>query len=448
MAKRLRVGKQVDRFSCLPDELLGHIISFLPVKDVVRASSLSTRWNKVSSLISNLDFQYCVPRGKSDGDSFMDFVDRVLQSHTGDVDRFRLMSGKFINSDKVDEWILYALQNNIKDLDLRLIREEFKGLPDGVFTSKTLVSLKLDLQNNRKYALTLPVKVCLPSLKVLHLSGIEFPEDDYFTRRFFSSCSVLEELVVKMWFDLLRRGKISVCSPTLKKLTIDYNAIDYEIVIDAPSLVYFRCNYLPVRILLKNLNSLVKADIDFGFVSDSGYFLSGHNAAGTDLLRGISNVQTLHLSCTFGQVFLEDSTIVPLLYKVTYLDIDGNFLVGWERALPRLLASFPYIEALVLKVKLSSSRDNREVKLPSETFPSFLWSQLKKLTILSFKGKKNELHMVKHFLENAQVLENFTIKIIARKGKTAEKWRSMITEKMLKLPKVSKKCEVLVSFLT
>ncbi|XVF77576.1 hypothetical protein PTKIN_Ptkin14bG0056300 [Pterospermum kingtungense] len=389
MAKRLRVSKQVDRFSCLPDELLGHIISFLPVNDVVRASSLSTRWSKVFSLISNLDFQYYYKTQKSESDSFMDFVDRVLQSHTDDVDRFRLMSGKFINSNKVNEWIRYALQNNVKDLDLRLICEEFKGLPDGVFTCTTLVSLKLDLLNKWKYALKLPVKVCLPSLKVLHLSGIEFLDDDS-SRRLFSSCSVLEELVVKMRFFVLRQGKFNVCCPSLKKLTIDIacDSFDYEIVIDAPSLVYFSCRYLPRSFLMKNLNSLVEADIDFGLVSDSGDFLFRHNAAGTDLLRGISNVQTLHLSAIFGEVFLKHSTVVPVLPKLTYLDIDGNFLVGWERALPRLLASFPCIEALVLKVKQPSSRDNIDVKLPSETFPSFLWSKLKKLTILSFKGKR------------------------------------------------------------
>ncbi|XVF77578.1 hypothetical protein PTKIN_Ptkin14bG0056500 [Pterospermum kingtungense] len=449
MAKRLRVSKRVDRFSCLPDELLGHIISFLPVKDVVRASSLSTRWSKVFSLISNLDFQNCYKTQKSESDSFMDFVDRVLLSHTGDVDRLGLKCGEFINSSKVDEWILYALQNNVKDLDLWLICGEFMGLPDEVFTCKTLASLKLDLHNNWKYALKLPVKVCLPSLKVLHLSGIEFSDDDS-TRRLFSSCSVLEELVVKMRFAFLRKGKFSVCSPTLKKLTIDiaHNATNYKIVIDAPILVYFSCLHLPRRFLLKNLNSLVKADIYLGLVFGPGYSLFGHNAAGTDLLRGISNVQTLYLSCTFGEVFLKDSTVIPELPKLTYLHLDGHFLVGWERVLPRLLASFPCIEAFVLKVKQPYSRDNSEVMLPSETFPSFLLSQLKKLTIMSFKGKKDELHMVKHFLENAQALENFTVQIIARKGKTAEIWRSMITKKILKLQKVSKKCEVLVSFLT
>ncbi|XVF77574.1 hypothetical protein PTKIN_Ptkin14bG0056100 [Pterospermum kingtungense] len=57
----------------------------------------------------------------------------------------------------------------------------------------------------------------------------------------FSGCYVLEELVV-MKCVLQRQCKFSVCSPTLKRLAIAsigglHN--DYEIVIDAPSLVYF-----------------------------------------------------------------------------------------------------------------------------------------------------------------------------------------------------------------
>ena len=196
MAKRARVSKQqVDRISGLPDEILGHIISFLPLKEAICTSILSTRWSSIFTLISNLNIEGCSRRRKSDSFSFMNFVDRVLFYHTGVVDKFRLKCGEFIDSYRIDGWIRYALQNSVRELDLCLNCKEFSTLPIRVFTCKTLVKLRLDMYSKCKLVLKVPVKICFPSLKTLHLLGIQFPDDDSI-QRLFSSCSVLEELVV------------------------------------------------------------------------------------------------------------------------------------------------------------------------------------------------------------------------------------------------------------
>ncbi|XVF77571.1 hypothetical protein PTKIN_Ptkin14bG0055800 [Pterospermum kingtungense] len=435
MAKRHRViSEQVDRFCCLPEELRCRIMSLLPIKDAVRASSVSTSWNDVFSSISNLDFEDCFTRRKSESDSYMNFVDRVLFYRTGFVDRFRLKCGEFIKSNRLDGWIRYALRNNVRDLYLLLNCKEFKGLPNRVFTCKTLVSLKLDVNNKCKYALKLPVKVCLPSLKVLHLSGIKYPDDNSM-QRLFSSCSVLEELVVTGCV-LQRQCKINICSPTLKNLTLDNytwrfpDDYDIKIEIDAPSLVYFKYGNLPQCFLLKNLNSLVRADINLGSLFNFGHT---YNAVATDLFRGISNVQTLHLTGAFGEADMFGTS--------------SDFVVGWERALPYLLERFPCLEALVLQVYHRFSGNSSRVQLPSNSFPSFLWSQLKTLKILSFEGQKNQMHMVKHFLDNAEVLENFTVETEAKDRRNPEKWRSRITKKLLNLPRVLEKSKVSINFL-
>ncbi|XP_022717931.1 F-box protein At4g22280-like [Durio zibethinus] len=446
MTKRARLSK-VDRISGLPDEILCHIMSFLPLKEAVRTSILSTRWSKVFTLMSNLNFEDCFKIRKSESFRFMNFVDRVLFYHTGVVDKLHLKCGEFIDSYRVDGWIRYALKNSVRELDLCLNCKEFKMLPVGVFTCKTLVSLRLDIHSKCKFALELPVKICFPSLKSLHLSGIGFPDDDS-VQRFFSSCSVLEELVVDRCF-LKKQCKFNVSSPTLKRLTISYTGgfyEDYEILIDAPSLLFFKCCYLPKRFSLKNLNSLVKAYIDFGTVFDSYDSFVAHNTAATDLFKGISNVQSLHLSGIFAQLFLEGSSIMPELPKLTYLNLDGHFFVGWEIVLPHLLACFPGLEALVLKVKLNHqfSSDISTVMSQNKRFPSFLWSQLKTIEILSFEGRKNELQMVEYFLKNAKALENFSVQTLAKGKHLPAKWMSKITKRLLNLPKVSEKCKVLV----
>ncbi|XVF77575.1 hypothetical protein PTKIN_Ptkin14bG0056200 [Pterospermum kingtungense] len=451
MAKRLRVRKQVDRFSCLPDELLCHIISFLPIKDALRTCIISSRWNKVTPLMSSLDFDDCYVKKRSESRSFMKFVDRVLfYHHTGAVDRFRLKCRGFIDRDRVDGWILYALKNNVKDLDLWFSCKGFNMLPIQVLTSKSLVSLKLDIHYKRRFVLKLPVRVCFPSLKILHFSGIEIPDDDSI-RRLVSSCCMLEELVVMICV-LQRQCEFNVCSLTLKRLTINYTWRLYgdygvKIKIDAPSLVYFKCYNLPQCFLLKNLNSLVRVDIHMGSLFDCGHSSVTYNAVATDLFRGISNVQTLRLSGTFGELLLKASSIVPKLPKLTCLDLDGDFMVGWERMLPYLLQCFPCLEALVLKVCHRFSGKSRRVKLPSKSFPSSLWSQLKTLKISSFEGKRTEMHMVKHFLDNVEVLENLSVQTEARDRTDPEKWRSRITKKLSNLPRVSEKCKVSINFL-
>ncbi|XVF03935.1 hypothetical protein REPUB_Repub05bG0036300 [Reevesia pubescens] len=554
MAKRDRLRKEVDMISRLPDELLCHIISFLPLKEAICTSILSTRWSMIFTLISNLIFEDCFKKRKSESYSYMNFVDRVLFYHNGVVDKFRLKCGELIDPNKVDGWIRYALKNSVRELDLCLNCKEFK-MPIWVFTCKTLVSLRLDILSKCKFTLKLPLKISLPSLKSLHLFGIQFSDDDSIQRlfsscsvleelivdrcvltkqckfnvssptlkrltiayngganehyeilidapslvyfkwhcslpnrfllpllahelklplkiyspslkslhlfriqfpdddsiqRLFSSCSVLEELVVDRCI-LKRKCKFNVSSPTLKRLTIAYIGgayKDYEILIDAPSLVYFKwhCS-LQKRFLLKNLNSLAKACIDCGTLFDSYEYFVAHNTAATELFNGIRNIQSLHLSGFFDEkLFLEERSIIPEFPNLTYLKFNGYSFVGWERVLQHLLACFPCLEALVFKVNLHHQflSDASIITLPSNRFPSFLWSQLKTLKFLSFEGKKNELQMAEYFLKNAKVLENFIVQTIARRKRKPEKWRSKITKTLLNLPKVSEKCKVLV----
>ncbi|XVF03777.1 hypothetical protein REPUB_Repub05bG0022400 [Reevesia pubescens] len=447
MAKRAKLSKEVDRISLLPDKVLCHIISFLPLKEAICTSILSKRWSKIFTLMSNLSFEDYFKKRKLDSYRFMNFVDQVLFYHIRDVDKFRLKCGEFIDPNRVDGWIRYALRNNVRELDLCLNCKEFK-MPIWVFTCKTLVSLRLNILGKCKFVLKLPLKISFPSLKSLHLFGIQFPDDDSI-RRLFSSCSMLEELVVDVCI-LKEQCKFNVSSPTLKRLTIAYTGGGYkayEILIDAPSLVYFKwhCS-LPKRFLLKNLNSLVKACIHCGTFFDCYEYFVTHNTAATDLFNGIRNIQSFHLSGVFDELFLAQSSIIPEFPKLTYLNLEGDIFIGWEKVLTHLLACFPCLEALVLKVNLHKFlRDISITTLSSYRFPSLLWSQLKTVKILSFEGKKDELQMVEYFLKNAEVLENFMVQTIARRKQNPAKWRSKITKTLLNLPKVSEKCKVLVA---
>ncbi|KAF9590512.1 hypothetical protein IFM89_035721 [Coptis chinensis] len=81
-----------DRISCLPDNILHYIFSFLSTKFAVSTSVLSTRWKQVWIGISNLVF-HGEPRTDAydlmDKLIFMNFVDNVLLHHdTTFIDKF------------------------------------------------------------------------------------------------------------------------------------------------------------------------------------------------------------------------------------------------------------------------------------------------------------------------------------------------------------------------
>ncbi|XP_039024796.1 F-box protein At4g09920-like [Hibiscus syriacus] len=79
---------------------------------------------------------------------------------------------------------LVIKDRGVKDSDLLFV----PMLPALLFTSKTLVRLNL----NVPYITSVPIHVCLPSLKTLELQEIKFKDDDSI-KRLISSCPVLED---------------------------------------------------------------------------------------------------------------------------------------------------------------------------------------------------------------------------------------------------------------
>ncbi|KAM2787054.1 hypothetical protein PS2_007879 [Malus domestica] len=66
-----------DRISALPNEVLCHILSFLPTKYVVRTTVLSKKWNNIWTSVPNL---YFCDDDYPNVNAFISFVDHVLDS--------------------------------------------------------------------------------------------------------------------------------------------------------------------------------------------------------------------------------------------------------------------------------------------------------------------------------------------------------------------------------
>ncbi|WRX29444.1 F-box domain - like 10, partial [Theobroma cacao] len=340
---RFEDGKDIHRLNSLPDEIICHIISFLPLQEMIRTSILSRRWRYIFAQTSSLTIDDN-DESPSDYVNFrfllFNLANRVLFSRSRDtIDKFCLKFRQYVDIyHQIDGWLYYALRYGVQELELKLRKTyglDLPGLPSAgcLFSCKMLVRLELKL--GRNFIPEVPPTVRLPKLKVLHLEKVEFSDGES-VQRLFSQCSMLEELIVKycVWEDV---NKFTVSNPTLKRLTLRrLRSISHqELEINAPSLVYFEhFDFVAKNYSLLNLQSLVEALIDvepeifrFFYPTPSTDLLRGIKAG---LLRGISNIKSLHLGCNFSNAY--GGRRIPKLDfigfpfpNLTFLKIDTSF---------------------------------------------------------------------------------------------------------------------------
>ncbi|PPD82184.1 hypothetical protein GOBAR_DD20903 [Gossypium barbadense] len=294
-----------DRISSFSDPILCHILSFLPIKEAVRTSIISTKWRYLFASMSTIEFDACSMSGLTDRniDSFKNFVDRLLKSPDQvRLDCFRLSHmicswNDWNDGDHdfdISGWICAALCRGVKEIDLQLsYREDI--LPAVLFTCGSLVTLKLDaVGHNFKF----PSDVCLGNLKTLHFRDSFFGDS---VLRFISNCHVLEDLAfIECDF---YTSEINIQTPSLKRFILDFNLgefadLKYVVVINAPNLVYFQyTDAVAQGYTLSTMKSLEKAHIKIcGFDTIDSQAIAAH------LIQGICNVRSLRLSINEGVV--------------------------------------------------------------------------------------------------------------------------------------------------
>ncbi|GAV60653.1 F-box domain-containing protein/LRR_2 domain-containing protein/FBD domain-containing protein [Cephalotus follicularis] len=452
--KTKRRGMEVDRISKMPDAVVCHIMSFLPKEEAVNTSILSKRWKYLFASLTNLHFDYSsfsktLNKGRrrrsstsssSNIISFISLVDRVLFLRiSSSIHSFYVNFREAIDLFRVTAWINTALLRNVQEIDLLVCLRESSVLPGDLCTSKTLVVLKLKFDPvpslhglDLVTMLNVPAKVCLPSLKHLHLDNVTFADDNSIAR-LISSCPVLEDLTLYCDWDNICKLSISSCS--LKRFTVRtccfYAALD-EILVHAPSLVYLDyADYLPVSCSLTNLDSLVEARIGFEKFSDN-------NASITQFFKRISHVQSLKLSFEVMEAIQMCHHPLPVLGKLTHLEIRADVHTV-ALGLPHLLERCSNLEYLVFNgVGLFRGLVHSGDWNPPDVVPSCLLFHLKEIEI-NFSWWEKELEFVKYCLQNGRVLMKLTIHAY-----TDEVDQLKIAKQLLMLPKGTRECQVII----
>lgn len=172
------------------------------------------------------------------------------------------------------EWIGPSVERGIQHLDVET--DIGPCMPQNIYKSNTLVSLKLVAVGLE----TPNSDVSLPCLKILPLERILYDDDPLTLEKLISGCSVLEDLT--MIRQTYTPGTVMLSlrmrSQSLKsfRLRFEYTmeGADFSVEIGAPKLKYL--SYLSFKdnqsdkIVIKNLNSLLKIDIDTEFHAKYG----------------------------------------------------------------------------------------------------------------------------------------------------------------------------------
>nr|KYP56357.1 F-box/FBD/LRR-repeat protein At4g26340 family [Cajanus cajan]KYP56363.1 F-box/FBD/LRR-repeat protein At4g26340 family [Cajanus cajan] len=349
-----------DRISALPDGILCHILSFLPTRDTIATSCLSKRWcplwRSVPALDLHLDDQTYLQSGCIYS-PFLNFAYATLLSHNAQqplmLVRLRINTrvGPNYIFPKAHFNILIkaVIKRGIKHLHLEMPLT--LPLPSSVFNCKTLVVLKL-----WQVGVDILQSIDLPVLKILHLDYVRVGGIGYISR-ILRGCPVLEELRANRVNFGTIVGYQSM--PKLVRANIGTNfGVEFplEVVKNFVLIILFILNYLQV-IYLKLLQ----------FNHQQGF---------------------------------------PLFPNLIHLELNFVTFIKWYVVF-ELLIHCPNLQTFVLNKPMARI-------LPQDWacprfVPECISSQLRRCTVMNYKGTECELQFVKYILHHARALQTMTI---------------------------------------
>ncbi|CAN0923256.1 F-box/FBD/LRR-repeat protein At1g13570 [Linum grandiflorum] len=233
----MSIARSADRFSGLPDEIRHHVLNFLPLKDAVISSVLSTEWKNSWSYLPSLRFD------DREIKQSLDDVCRILTRHRGPLKEFSLSLSR--DSVQNDEILNLLPRRTITSLTIGYFDNRKCTLPMRMSTISSFVHLEtlrlshclldsppglfdkltvLELRHVKFFSNSAaPWRFVCPLLTTLTLESIELP------------AIVIEEAPKLSCFHLegdFGSLQFSSCTPLLKEVFIRKRSLNWTVESD------------------------------------------------------------------------------------------------------------------------------------------------------------------------------------------------------------------------
>ncbi|XP_074297845.1 F-box protein At4g09920-like [Silene latifolia] len=422
-----------DRLSEMPDEVIVHILSYMPTLDAVE-TMLIRPFGNLWTLVHTLNFNVeKFPNRMVSDDKWFDvgrfntFVHNVLMIHKRPtIDKFHLNyeCEQIEAGDDLSILLKFALDKQAKEMYLFDVYPYFSERSDFPnFTSQSLVTLELhDCIIYRRF------KVNLGSLKKLILCRTRMHEDTF--QQYIRGCPSLQELhIVEPQIMKLRFS-----APNIRKLSlvlIEKRKSNYRWSLDFPNLksLDLETDRIPIVIDVSSIQDvyLKRLYVDAGDKNELRMF--------NIFLEKFSRSKAFRLSATASEPFLhaiDDWHVLQIRWKrfVFRLQI---FCQSCLFGVYQLMRSSKHLEELDIYTDAVLSYTS-VCNIPN-LFSGQAWKHqlnlvdLPKLKIVTFHGYakpwKHQLHLVEMFLKSATILEKLVF--------VPNKSQLTVTEKLDKL---------------
>ncbi|XP_074270788.1 putative F-box/LRR-repeat protein At5g02930 [Silene latifolia] len=394
-----------DRLSKLPDDVVLHILSCMPIIDAVR-TVLLRRFGNLWTFIPTLNIDMSEYQKTSTTNQlgwFCYFVRHVLMLHQSlSIDRFHLCVKFYSNAqrdevaDDIRMWSRFAFGRQTKEMRLSDL-SNYDANYVTIFprlTSDFLVTLNLDYCRIEG-----EIQVKLGSLKKLLLNHVSMTDENF--QSLISGCPSLQKLVI---VDLL-----SLTKPIVSVPNIDNSRLVLTMSLNFPNLetLYTYLRFDIRRLDITDISS-VRDDIYIKYLTTRDNPVSTLN--NILLIGKFQGVEVLRLSINASKLFLLTISNLQLLqnrWKRIDLELD-DFCEVCLSGFRNLVRSSKYLEDITIyttkdfKARIDLQED--EVSSP-DVLP-----QVKTITV-HCQGIcwKNQLQLIEALLKSATVSDKLLI---------------------------------------
>jgi hypothetical protein len=278
----------------LPDDLIGRIFTFLPIKDAIVIADMvspqykkSWRYNRRFLFDENLSERY-------DQHNLVAIVDHLFNSHKGcEIKTFKLHIDPIGIQFFLNRWLQICAQKDLEDLELHLSQHGFTiefSVFNALYKLKTLKLIKCAIQ--------LPeAPIGLQFLQTISLCFLHITEDMFHV--LIEHCKMLEIIDLINCSTIKRLNLTARENKHFKKLRIAYCDDLEDIEIDSPTLcsIFYHGNFATIRIA----QGMQLYEAFFYFITSNTYMKYTRLEA---LVKDISNVSILTTTPLLIEVYI------------------------------------------------------------------------------------------------------------------------------------------------